>query len=308
MTLAEAALPASLGLGGEGMQAMAELTIIHHWGRMCLGRYGEVLRDARQVSDLLREADQDEARALFMGLEARCLTRWGRPGRAAAVLEEAIRRHGPLSTLGFRALLHSSRAVALAWTGRLREADMEADEAAHWSDSPRFFDADIDMARATVLAATGQRTRATALAEAAAEKAASLGSFYFAFESAFLAARLEAAGRRLRALEELAGVVDGPFPPLAVAYGQALAGADVGALRALSDRAMALGEKLFALEMLEAAAALDPSSAVGRSRSEAGIDRLRRECEGARSPVVAGTPPVVSLSNREPEVGFEPTT
>jgi tetratricopeptide (TPR) repeat protein len=301
VTLAEAALPVSLGLGGEGMQAMAELTVIHHWGRMCLGRYGEVLRDARQVSDLLRDADQDEARALFMGLEARCLTRWGRPGRAAAVLEEAIRRHGPLSTLGFRALLHSSRAVALAWTGRLREADMEADEAAHWSDSPRFFDADIDMARATVLAAKGQRTQAIRLAAAAADKAASLGSFYFAFESAFLAARLEPGGHRLRALEEMAEVVDGPFPPLGAAYGRALAGADVDALRALSERAMALGEKLFALEMLEAAAGLDRGSPVGRSHSEAAIDRLRRECEGARSPVMAP-------SCSEPEVGFEPTT
>jgi DNA-binding CsgD family transcriptional regulator len=302
VALAEAALPVSFGLGGDGMQAMAELTIIHHWGRMCLGRYGEVLRDARQVSDLLRDADQDEARALFMGLEARCLSRWGRPGRAAAVLEEAIRRHGPLSTLGFRSLLHSSRAVALAWTGRLREAEMEADEAAHWSDPPRFFDADIDMARATVLAANGQRSRATRLAAAAAEKAASLGSFFFAFEPAFLAARLDATEGRVRALEELAEHVDGPFPRLAVAYARALAGAGADDLKVLSNRALALGEKLFALEMLEAAALLDSGSPVGRSRNEAAIERLRRECEGARSPVMAAATVIRGLTSREVEI------
>jgi hypothetical protein len=306
VTLAEAALPVSFGLGGEGMQAMAELTIIHHWGRMCLGRYGEVLRDARQVSDLLRDADQDEARALFMGLEARCLTRWGRPGRAAAVLEEAIRRHGPLSTLGFRSLLHSSRAVALAWTGRLGEADVEAGEAAHWSDPPRFFDADIDMARATVLAASGQLTLATTLAAAGAARAASQGSFFFAFQSAFLAARLDPTEHRVGALEELAGRVDGPFPPLAVSYARALAGAEVDAMKGLSDRALALGEKLFALEMLEAAARLNSGSPAGRSRLEAAIDRLRRECEGARSPVLAAA--TAPGPGAEPEVGFEPTT
>jgi len=302
VALAEQALPVSFGLGEDGMQAMAELTIIHHWGRMCLGRYGEVLRDARQVSELLRDADQDEARALFMGLEARCLTRWGRPGRAAAVLEEAIRRHGPLSTLGFRALLHSSRAVALAWIGRIEEAAVETDEASHWSDPPRFFDADIDMAHATVLAARGQRTQATRMAAGAADQAASGGNWYFALQAAFLAARLDPARARVAVVEEMAGHVDGPFPPLAVAYVQALAGSDAEGLKTLADRALALGEKLFALEMLEGAASLEPATPVGQARAEAAIARLRRECEGARSPVMAAPAIARGLTGRELEI------
>ena len=54
--------------------------------------------------------------------------------------------------------------------------------------------------------------------------------------------------------------------------------------------------------MLEAAATLDPGSVVGRSRSEAAIDRLRRECEGARSPIMAATTAMRGLTSREAEI------
>ncbi len=41
---------------------------------------------------------------------------------------------------------------------------------------------------------------------------------------------------------------------------------------------------------------------MGRARAEAAIDRLRRECEGARSPVMAAATAIRGLTGREVEI------
>ncbi|HWE55816.1 MAG TPA: AAA family ATPase, partial [Acidimicrobiales bacterium] len=113
VAMAKRALPVSFELGDPAMMAMEELTIIHGWARLNLGRFDEVIRESHQIAEVLKDTEQDEGRALFMGMEAKALLFNGQPGRAADILEEAIRRHGALSMLGFRALLHSTQAVAL---------------------------------------------------------------------------------------------------------------------------------------------------------------------------------------------------
>ncbi len=299
---AERGLALASRLGGDAMLTTAELLISQHWGRLCLSRYAEVGRDAHRLVDLLAATSEDEGRALFSGMEARCLLLQGNPARAARLLEEAIRGHGPITVLGFRALLHSTLAVAAAWLGRLDDARREVREARRWAQPPRFFDAEIDTASALVLAADGQRSRAVSVAAGAGRQAAALGGWYYAFHAWLLAVRLRPSASNRASLSAAAQRVDGPLPSLAVAYGDALHARDPLALERLSAETVDAGEVLLGLEMLEAAAASAVRSRAVAFRLGTQVERLRRECEGARSPVVELSTDPSGLTARELEI------
>jgi DNA-binding CsgD family transcriptional regulator len=303
--LARTALPLSTAVDDQlgrdhAMRAMEELTIIDHWGRMYLGRYDEVANDARMVSDLLKETDQDEGRALFMGLEASCRLMQARPATAEVLLAEAVRRHGPVSFLGFRSLLHSTRAVALAWLGRLAEAEVEAQECSRWHDPPRFFDAEVAVAQATVLAAAGQRSRAVEVTVAAAQDSARRGIWFHAFSASFVAARVSPDRAQLRLLRSTAAHVDGPLPALAMAYCTALSERDAAKLEDVARQALDAGETLFGLEAMTSA--LECATGSRRSRLQGVVTRLAEECEGARAPFSRGLSAPSGLTERELEV------
>ena len=302
--LAEQALPQAYQVGEGWLRHMGEMLISSSWGGICLGRYASVGESAQKVADLLPRGSDDENRALFLGLVARCRLGQGLVVTAATDLEKAIRTHGSASVFGFRPLLHSSRAMALAWSGRAAEAAAEVIEARRWNLPPRFFDADLDLAEAMVLAAEGRRSRAASLVAETAERAAALGNAYYAFAAAYLAARLQPAGDTQRALVAAAGRVDVPLAPVAVRHVAALVDGEAGHLESIAQEAIALDEQLLAVEILETAAArmAEAGSSLNQMRLRANLRAQKDRCEQAHSPVVDPPGKPVGLTPREREI------
>ncbi|MHB8452790.1 MAG: hypothetical protein ACYDAQ_20405, partial [Mycobacteriales bacterium] len=304
LAIAERALPLAMGQGNDGTTAMGEILMSSIWGKLGLGRYDEVRTECRALADLLAEADDDEGGALFGGLEARCALFQGRPVTAARLSAEAIRRHGPFSLYGARSMIHSTRAWALAWSGRASEARVEMVATRRWHEAPRFFDAELDIVEALALAGVGRRTRALALAVGARDGAIRTGCWYYAYLAAHLAVRLAPTAESLAVLQTAAGRVDGTPAALAIDHGEALITRDPRALRAVAERALEQGERLLAVEMLEGAtaAAGESVSRTFRSRLESDPERLRTDCEGARSPLTMAVAVPQTLTARELEI------
>lgn len=103
-------MPLALAQGDGSTAALTEILMSSSWAKVGLGRYDEVRTESRALSDLLAEADDDEGGALLGGLEARCALFGGKPVSAVQLSDIAIRRYGPISSLGFRPLLHTGRA------------------------------------------------------------------------------------------------------------------------------------------------------------------------------------------------------
>jgi DNA-binding CsgD family transcriptional regulator len=301
--MTEEVLPVAYGLGERWFASMGEMLISNHWGKHCLGRYAETRTSALGVAELLAGND-DENRALFLGLAARCLLAQGRPVSAVAELETAIRVHGSRAIFGFRPLIHSTHAVALAWTGRVEEAAAAALEGRRWNTPPRFFDTELDLADAIVLAAEGRRSRAAMVAEQAAERAQADGNAYFAFNALYLAARLRPSVVSQRDLEAACERVDVPVAPLARHHIAALLDGDPSDLESAAQHAVDLGEQLLALEILEAAVgrAKEAGAPTVLHRIEAALRTQRVKCEQARSPVVNLPTGTSGLTAREREI------
>ncbi|HLI00903.1 MAG TPA: LuxR C-terminal-related transcriptional regulator [Acidimicrobiales bacterium] len=298
----EAALQLAVGHGGEdAIIPMAEILLSANWGKLALGRYEEVAATAHGLAGILADADDHEGGALFSGIEARCLLFQGRPATAAEQLRRAIDRHGPYSLFGFRPLLHTTRAWALVWTGQVEEARAEVREARRWHTPPRFFDGELDLVDALVLVAEGRRRAGAALAADAYDRAAAAGCWYYALLAAHLDARLQPGPETVGRLATAAARVDGPRTALLAEHGVALAAADADRLDRLAARAVADGERLFAVELLEEAVGYAPPGG-SRARLEAELARLRAETEGARSPVGPPTAAMRVLTSRELEV------
>jgi DNA-binding CsgD family transcriptional regulator len=303
VALAEKALPIVLGLGEGWYRSMGELLISSHWGGTCLNRYATVGESSRRIAELLPDTD-DENRALFLGMAARCRLGQGLPVTAAAELEHAIRSHGPVSMFGFRPLLHTTRAVALAWSGRAQEAGWEVIEARRWNLPPRFFDAELDLADVIVLAAQGRSSRAARLATEVSEQSAAVGNGYFAFVAAYLAARLRPSATSGRAFEATLAAVDVPLVGVARRHVAALLDGDAGDLEAVAEAAIDLDEQLLAVEILEAAVARAqaPGTSPSRLRLRATLRAQRDRCEQAHSPIVDVASDAIGLTGREREI------
>jgi DNA-binding CsgD family transcriptional regulator len=303
VAMTEEVLPVAYGLGERWFTSMGELLISNHWGKHCLGRHGETRTSALGVAELLAGND-DENRALFLGMAARCLLAQGRPVSAVGELETAIRVHGSRAIFGFRPLIHTTHAVALAWTGRVEEAAAAALEGRRWNTPPRFFDTELDLADAIVLAAEGRRSRAAAVAEQAAEKAMADGNFYFAFNAHYLTARLRPSVVSQRELDAACERVDIPVAPLARRHVAALLEGDPSDLESAAQEAVDLGEQLLAVEILEAAVgrAKESGASAAQHRIEAALRTQRVRCEQARSPVVNLPTGTGGLTAREREI------
>jgi DNA-binding CsgD family transcriptional regulator len=304
LAMAEQALPLALGQGNDGMAAMAEMLLSTSWAKLALGRYAELAAESHALAELLAEADDHEGGALFAGIEARCLLYEGRPVSAARLLEDAIHRHGPFSMFGFLPLIHTTRAWALAWSGRAADALAEAAEARRVHVAPRFFDAELDLVEALALAGLNRRSRALTLATRARDDAAAAECWYYSYLAAYLVVRLEPTASNLTGLCDAAAHVDGEPAALAVDHGGALVAGDPRALQQLAVRAGEQGDRLLAVEMLEAAV-----SSAGASRSlvllarvQAQLDQLRSDCEGARSPLAPELGRPRGLTSRELEI------
>lgn len=301
--LAEEMLPIAFQQGGSSYASMGELLISSHWGKLWLGRYESTRTSALDVAELLVGTD-DESLSLFLGNAARCLLGQGRPASAAAELEKAIRSHGPAATFGFRPLLYTTLAMALSWLGRPEEAAAASIEARRWNMPPRFFDADLDLADAYVLAAEGRRSRAARLAEDVRVRSKAEGNGSYQFAAAYLAARLRPSVVSQRELAAAVKIVDLPVAELALRHVAALMDGDPGDLEDVAAQAIALDEQLLAVEILEAAVARAREVSTGsvHLRTTGALRAQRVRCEQARSPIVGLPTGPTGLTAREQEI------
>jgi DNA-binding NarL/FixJ family response regulator len=182
-----------------------------------------------------------------------------------------------------------------------RQALDELDAARH--DVFRYLDPELLLSRAWVAAAEGSLSEAVTLAGQAAELAASQPQ-----PAVEVLARHTAVcfGDRTVAerLAVLATQVDGPRAPAAAAHAAALAADDGAALHAASLQLETMGALLLAADAAAQAAAAHARRGQ-RGSAQAAIaraHRLARDCEGARTPALAGLTTPLSLTRREREI------
>lgn len=301
---ARSSVEIGLQLGGDSTVATMELLISQYWGLVCRGDYQETVEGARAIGELLAQTEDNEVRALFVGIEARAMLFQGRPAGAERRVNDALRWHGSLSMFGFRPLLHTTRALSLAWSGRCEEAKSECAEARRWHQPPRPFDADLDIAEVLVLAGEGRLSQAVSKAMSAFHDSARRGIWYYAFVAAYVLMRLQPTQEHLDLLEACAQRVDVRVARLAPLHGRALLEDDVNGLAEAAEQATDMGELLLAVEMLQASLVRLSSkqSRTTHDRLIARLDLLRDRCEGARSPLVRIAQAAPTLTSREQEI------
>jgi DNA-binding CsgD family transcriptional regulator len=168
------------------------------------------------------------------------------------------------------------------------------------------FAVEVGLAQAWSAAATGELSRARALARGAAELARERGQDAYAARALHDLCRLgDPAGAAPR-LGELAARVDGPFAGAAAAHAVALRDRDGAALLAAAERFAAEDALLVAAEAAQAAAVAHRdagrSSSARTAEARAGLWLTR--CEGARAPTLPGPPDAAGLTPREREIAL----
>ncbi len=297
-------LPVALELGDEAMVAVFELVLVGLWARLYRGDLRDAEERALAVRDLAGDRATAEGRALLGGVAARSMLWQGRVTDAIDLLRDGTIGHEEPSTLGFRPLLHTTLAVALATAGQPC-GDAEVAVARSLWRPPRLFDADLGIAAAHVAAAEGHTRAAAELADDAATEAAAKGNRLFGMLAAHTAFAIAPDEARRARLVELAGGVDGPFADLL--RRQALLSAHPDPVEAdlLAEGFAALGAHHQAL--LASTAAAGGHRRAGRrdaaARSQGAAARARAACVGlAEVPDHAGPGLADTLTRREREV------
>jgi len=156
-------------------------------------------------------------------------------------------------------------------------------------------------------ASLGELSTARELALESAEQAGKTGAAMFEMLALLDVARLGDAAAVAARLDDLTGVVEGPYALAAAQFAGALAAGDGAGLDEAAERFTAMGALLLGAEAAAAAAVTHHDR--GRRRDEAAsrarAQRLVGECEGAATPLVAALaqqPPAAGLTRREREV------
>jgi DNA-binding NarL/FixJ family response regulator len=172
---------------------------------------------------------------------------------------------------------------------------------------PRLLRLELGLARAWLAGARGELTVAQELARSAAADAADAGAWGWEMQALLVAARLGAAEAVSERLQELAGIVDGPYASAIAAYASAAAAGDGPTLDVASVRMEEMGALIVAAEA--SAAAASAYAAEGHSDSQlAALARARAltaQCDGARTPALRdldADPRLGTLTAREREV------
>jgi DNA-binding CsgD family transcriptional regulator len=266
------------------------------------------LDQAEQLSDeMYRRALADDDQWLTprgaSGLAMVALMR-GQPHTALRYMRTAINHLYGFDAMFLRYNLgYLAQSAALA--GDLEEATAAIDAP---ESAPRLplFEADWEIAEATVLAALGELTAATDRALHAARSAATMGHWTRVGIAAADAARYSESHDAAQLAATAAAQVDGPFLAGLAHFAAARLDPTGRALVAASDELEALGLQLLACEAAYAAARAlrrngDGSGAVAAACRAAD---LHGRCENARIPWVAGFDAIEVLTPREQHIAL----
>jgi DNA-binding CsgD family transcriptional regulator len=204
-------------------------------------------------------------------------------------------------------------AFALAGVGQAAaqagEPDAARDALAEMERTPlghKGFAVELELARAWSAAASGELSRARALASEAGALAGSRGQDAYAVRALHELCRLGDPASAAPGLAALADRVDGPFAANAAAHAAALVAGDGAALLAVAERFADQGALLVAAEAADAAAAAhrDAGRASSARAAAARAGLWLTDCEGARPPTMLATPDAVDLTPREREIAL----
>jgi len=304
--LAETWLPAARRLREELPAAEPVLLGMRALALRLAGR----LADATQLSERNYEMLLARRSAAGTAVEANMLGLiWLARGRVRTALRfcresAALLRDG--DGVGMLAFAIAGVAQAAAQAGEAAAARAAIAELDRTPLGHKGFSAELELARAWSAAASGELSRARALAREAAALARARGQDAYAVRSLHDLCRLGDPATAAPELTRLAGSVDGPFVAAAAAHAAALVAGDGAALLAVAERFADLGALLVAAEAADAAAAAHRGA--GRQASataaaaRAGL--WLTHCEGARPPTLLATADAADLTPREREIAM----
>ena len=230
------------------------------------GRVRTALRFCRESAALLRDGDSPGMLAFALAGVAQAAAQAGEPEAARGALAEMERT--PLGHKGFAV--------------------------------------ELELGRAWGAAASGELSRARALARDAVKLALARGQDGYAVRALHELCRLGDPAAAAPELARLAGSVDGPFAPSAAAHAAALVAGDGAALLDVAERLAAEDALLVAAEAADAAAAAyRDAGRLSSARAAAARAALwLTKCEGARPPTTLVASKAVDLTPREREIAL----
>jgi DNA-binding CsgD family transcriptional regulator len=306
VALADAWLPAARRFRDELPHAEPVLLGMRAMALRLGGRLVEATTQSEKAYRLLLERRSAPATAV----EAHSLGFiWLARGRVRTALRlcresAALLREG--DPVGMRAVALAGAAQAAAHAGEADAAQSAIAEMERTPLSHKGFALELELAHAWSAAASGELTRARALAREAGARATERGQDCYAVRALHELCRLGDPATAAPQLVALAGRVDGPFAPIAAAHATALVDGDGAALMEAAESFADQDALLAAVEAAEAAAAAHREA--GRQASaraaaaRAGL--WLTECEGARPPTLPAAPEAADLTPREREIAL----
>ena len=237
------------------------------------GRLSEATSESAHAYELLRGRRSAPATAVEANMLGLIWLARGRVATALRLCREsaALLRDG--DAVGMLAFALAGVAQAAAQAGDAGAARAAVAELDRTPLGHKGFAAELGLARAWSAAASGELSRARALARDAAAAARARGQDAYAVCALHALCRLGDPAAAAPGLAELAERVDGPYAGLAAAHAAALVAGDGAALLATAERFAEHDALLVAAEAADAAAA-------AASRSRPPVERARRR--GAR--------------------------
>jgi ATP/maltotriose-dependent transcriptional regulator MalT len=273
-------------------------------GYWVAGRFDQAETIARSLHEMAVARRTDDARGAWSLALGRTALSRGKPQTAARWLREgaALLRVDDIGR--FLPWCLGALAQALALLGEVDQAAAASAEAeAVRSPAIALYEVDVELGRAWVRAAQGERSNGRRIALDAAQRADGLGQAVGASLAYYDAARLGATAEAAAPLRALVDRVDGPLVGAMADHVGGVLARDAEQIASAAATFEAAGALLHAAEAhADHATILDGPA---RTAALATAATLARSCEGARTPsllVLEAGDPLAALSDREREV------
>jgi ATP/maltotriose-dependent transcriptional regulator MalT len=257
------------------------------------------------LEDLTGPADRFTRAFLAVSL-GRIYRMRGRPETASRWFREAVASFDAVHRTGFVAWAFAGLAAVRAEVGDVEGAGSAAERCRGLRDHPiRAGTAEVRRSLAWIHVPAGEHDRAAAELDAAAEHGLAVGELVHAGKALHDLVRLGRADQAADRLTDLTRGTDSQVLKIYAGHAAASVAGDRAGLERAAQAFEDLGCVLAAAETWSEASTLAPDGTTGRPTGAAAkrANILRRDCEGAHTPLLAPPPSALDeLSDREREV------
>ncbi|HEY1741153.1 MAG TPA: LuxR C-terminal-related transcriptional regulator [Acidimicrobiia bacterium] len=303
LELVDQHLATTLALAADDALAVTDLVVAQFYGLRLTGRLDEAAQLAQFGHDAASTEGSTDGLSLFAGALGMIALDRGRVATAAAYLRDMVAMLAERDGLQNRCWGYALLATAHALMGDVDGARTAMDHSDRLRRGARFYDSDIELARAWILAARADTRGAIAVASSAAARAEAAGMLPAAMSLLHATVRFGGPAP-VDHLEAVAREIDSPVTAWLAQHAVAVSKGDAGGLEAVASEFESSGMLLVAAEAWAAAVGLH--DAAGRSAPRANaqlhVCRLTAECEGASTPALHAMPAATQLTRREQEV------